>query len=219
MKIDDLNVYYGAFHAIKHANLDVPDRHVMALIGPSGCGKSTFLRALNRMHDLTPGARVTGTVTLDGNDIYAPGIDPVTVRHRIGMVFQRPNPFPKSILRKRRVRPEDSRRGQSQASGRDLREEFARGGALGRSQGSLHRSALDLSGGQQQRLCIARVLAVEPEVILMDEPASASIRSRPRRSKISSANSRRITPSSSSPTRCSRPRASPTSRRSSCSAT
>ena len=95
MKIEDLNVYYGAFQAMKHADLDVPDRHVMALIGPSGCGKSTFLRALNRMHDLTPGARVTGKVLLDGNDIYAPSIDPVTVRHRIGMVFQRPNPFPK----------------------------------------------------------------------------------------------------------------------------
>ncbi|MBC5801967.1 MAG: ATP-binding cassette domain-containing protein, partial [Candidatus Eremiobacteraeota bacterium] len=98
MKVVDLDVFYGSFQAMKNANLDVPDRRVMALIGPSGCGKSTFLRALNRMHDLTAGARVEGNVTLDGVDIYAADIDPVTVRHRIGMVFQRPNPFPKSIF-------------------------------------------------------------------------------------------------------------------------
>ena len=98
MATDGLNVFYGQFHAIKHVTLSLPDRRVSALIGPSGCGKSTFLRALNRMHDLTPGARVEGSVTLDGTDIYGPGIDPVEVRHRIGMVFQRANPFPKSIF-------------------------------------------------------------------------------------------------------------------------
>jgi len=173
MKITDLNIFYGAFQAMKHANLDVPDRHVMALIGPSGCGKSTFLRALNRMHDLTPGARVEGTVTLDGTDIYAPSIDPVTVRHRIGMVFQRPNPFPKSIFENvvygAKIQGEKRRERLA-----EIAEKSLRAAALwDEVKDRLHRSALDLSGGQQQRLCIARVLAVEPEVILMDEPASA----------------------------------------------
>jgi phosphate transport system ATP-binding protein len=173
MKVEDLNVFYGSFQGIKHANLDVPDRHVMALIGPSGCGKSTFLRALNRMHDLTPGARVTGKVTLDGNDIYAPGIDPVTVRHRIGMVFQRPNPFPKSIFENVVYGPKIHGENHSKRL-LEIAEKSLRAAALwDEVKDRLHRSALDLSGGQQQRLCIARVLAVEPEVILMDEPASA----------------------------------------------
>jgi phosphate transport system ATP-binding protein len=173
MLVDDLNIYYGAFHAIKNAHLDVPDRRVMALIGPSGCGKSTFLRALNRMHDLTPGARVTGTVTLDGNDIYAADIDPVTVRHRIGMVFQRPNPFPKSIFENVVYGPKIH--GEHNAKRlAEIAEKSLRAAALwDEAKDRLHKSALDLSGGQQQRLCIARVLAVEPEVILMDEPASA----------------------------------------------
>ena len=173
MKIEDLDIFYGAFQAMKHANLDVPDRHVMALIGPSGCGKSTFLRALNRMHDLTPGARVEGKVTLDGIDIYAPSIDPVTVRHRIGMVFQRPNPFPKSIFENVVYGPKI----HGEKNGKRLQEiaeKSLRAAALwDEVKDRLNRSALDLSGGQQQRLCIARVLAVEPEVILMDEPASA----------------------------------------------
>ncbi len=173
MKVEDLNVFYGAFQAIKHANLAVPANHVMALIGPSGCGKSTFIRALNRMHDLTPGARVTGMVTLDGIDIYAPSIDPVTVRHRIGMVFQRPNPFPKSIFENvvygPKIHGEKDRRRLT-----EIAEKSLRAAALwDEVKDRLNRSALDLSGGQQQRLCIARVLAVEPEVILMDEPASA----------------------------------------------
>jgi len=173
MKIEDLNVYYGAFQAMKHADLDVPDRHVMALIGPSGCGKSTFLRALNRMHDLTPGARVTGKVLLDGNDIYAPSIDPVTVRHRIGMVFQRPNPFPKSIYENVVYGPKihGERNGKRLM---EIAEKSLRAAALwDEAKDRLDKSALELSGGQQQRLCIARVLAVEPELILMDEPASA----------------------------------------------
>jgi len=173
MKIEDLDIFYGAFQAMKHANLDVPDRHVMALIGPSGCGKSTFLRALNRMHDLTPGTRVEGKVTLDGIDIYAPSIDPVTVRHRIGMVFQRPNPFPKSIFENVVYGPKI----HGEKNGKRLQEiaeKSLRAAALwDEVKDRLNRSALDLSGGQQQRLCIARVLAVEPEVILMDEPASA----------------------------------------------
>ncbi|MBD5633647.1 MAG: phosphate ABC transporter ATP-binding protein [Candidatus Eremiobacteraeota bacterium] len=173
MKIEDLDIFYGSFQAMKHANLDVPDRHVMALIGPSGCGKSTFLRALNRMHDLTPGARVRGKVTLDGVDIYAPSIDPVTVRHRIGMVFQRPNPFPKSIFENvvygPKIHGEKSHKRLQEIAEKSLREAALWDEVKDR----LNRSALDLSGGQQQRLCIARVLAVEPEVILMDEPASA----------------------------------------------
>jgi phosphate transport system ATP-binding protein len=173
MKIEDLNVFYGSFHAMRKAFLDVPDRHVMALIGPSGCGKSTFLRALNRMHDLTPGARVEGKVTLDGVDIYAPSIDPVTVRHRIGMVFQRPNPFPKSIFENVVYGPKIHGE-KKPARLAEIAEKSLRAAALwDEVKDRLHRSALDLSGGQQQRLCIARVLAVEPEVILMDEPASA----------------------------------------------
>jgi phosphate transport system ATP-binding protein len=173
MKVENMDVFYGSFKAIKNAQLDIPDRRVMALIGPSGCGKSTFLRALNRMHDLTPGARVTGTVTLDGVDIYGADVDPVTVRHRIGMVFQRPNPFPKSIFENvvygPRIHGESNRTVLNEIAERSLRQAALWDEVKDR----LHRSALDLSGGQQQRLCIARVLAVNPEVILMDEPASA----------------------------------------------
>jgi phosphate transport system ATP-binding protein len=171
--VDDLNVYYGAFQAIKNASLQVAENHVTALIGPSGCGKSTFIRALNRMHDLTPGVRVEGTVTLDGEDIYAKDIDPVTIRHRIGMVFQRPNPFPKSIFENVVYGPKiHGVRGRKALM--EIAERSLRHAALwDEVKDRLDKSALDLSGGQQQRLCIARVLAVEPEVILMDEPASA----------------------------------------------
>jgi phosphate transport system ATP-binding protein len=173
MKVVDMDVFYGNFQAIKNANLNIPGNKVMALIGPSGCGKSTFLRALNRMHDLTPGARVTGSVTLDGTDIYASNLDPVTVRHRIGMVFQRPNPFPKSIFENvvygAKIHGERNSKRLLEIAERSLRSAALWDEVKDR----LSRSALDLSGGQQQRLCIARVLAVEPEVILMDEPASA----------------------------------------------
>ncbi len=169
----DLDVYYGKFHAIKNAQLSVPQNCVMALIGPSGCGKSTFVRALNRMHDLTPDARVEGSVLLDGEDIYAGGIDPVTIRHRIGMVFQRPNPFPKTIFENVVYGPKiHGERNKKKLL--ELCEKSLRGAALwDEVKDRLDRSALDLSGGQQQRLCIARCLAVDPEVILMDEPASA----------------------------------------------
>ena len=173
MRIEGLNVYYGAFHALKNAALDVPTNRVTALIGPSGCGKSTFLRALNRMHDLTPGARVTGSVLLDGENIYARSIDPVTIRHRIGMVFQRPNPFPQSIFANVTYGP----RLLGERDPKKLEEICER--ALRRAalwdevKDRLQRSAMGLSGGQQQRLCISRVIAVQPEVILMDEPASA----------------------------------------------
>jgi phosphate transport system ATP-binding protein len=169
----DLNVYYGSFHAIKNAQLSVPKNCVMALIGPSGCGKSTYLRALNRMHDLTPDARVEGRVLLDGADIYAGDVDPVTIRHRIGMVFQRPNPFPKSIFENvvygPKIHGEKNRKKLIECAERSLRHAALWDEVKDR----LNRSAMDLSGGQQQRLCIARCLAVDPEVILMDEPASA----------------------------------------------
>ncbi len=169
----DVDIYYGAFHAIKSANLNMQENSVTALIGPSGCGKSTFLRALDRMHDLTPGARVTGSILLDGEDIYAPGSDPVVIRHRIGMVFQRPNPFPKTIFENVVYGPKIHGE-NNQAKLAEICERSLRQAALWEEvKDRLNRSALDLSGGQQQRLCIARVLAVNPEVILMDEPASA----------------------------------------------
>jgi phosphate transport system ATP-binding protein len=173
MNVTDLNVYYGENHAIKDVSLNIADREVTALMGPSGCGKSTFLRALNRMHDLTRGARVTGTVLLDGEDLYAPTADLVRVRQRVGMVFQRPNPFPKSIfdnvayglrLKTRYSKSEISLRVEQSLRQAALWDEV---------KDRLKKDALGLSGGQQQRLCIARALAVEPEVILMDEPCSA----------------------------------------------
>lgn len=173
MRTVELNVYYGTARALKDINLEVADRQVTALMGPSGCGKSTFLRALNRMHDLTPHARVTGSVILDGEDILAPGVDVVQLRQRVGMVFQRPNPFPRSIFENvaygLRVQG-----GNTQAQIKEQVELSLRNAALwDEVKDRLNYSALGLSGGQQQRLCIARALAVEPEVILMDEPASA----------------------------------------------
>ncbi|MGH7661909.1 MAG: phosphate ABC transporter ATP-binding protein PstB [Vulcanimicrobiaceae bacterium] len=173
LEAKSLNVYYGTFHALKSASLAVPANHVQALIGPSGCGKSTFLRALDRMHDLTPGARVEGVVELDGKNIYDDDVDAVNIRGRIGMVFQRANPFPKSVWENVAYGPKiqglkDKRRLD------EIVERSLRQAALwDEIRDRVHRSAMDLSGGQQQRLCIARVLAVEPEVILMDEPASA----------------------------------------------
>jgi phosphate transport system ATP-binding protein len=169
----NVDIYYGSFHAIKGANLKMAENSVTALIGPSGCGKSTFLRALDRMHDLTPGARVTGEILLDGTNIYAPDADPVVIRHRIGMVFQRPNPFPKTIFENVVYGPKIHGE-TNQKTLREICERSLRQAALWEEvKDRLDRSALDLSGGQQQRLCIARVLAVNPEVILMDEPASA----------------------------------------------
>jgi len=173
IRVEKLDVYYGAFRAIRDASLHVPANRVMALIGPSGCGKSTFIRSLNRMHDLTPGARVEGHVFLDNEDIYAPEIDPVTIRYRIGMVFQRPNPFPKSIFDNVVYGPRihGERNGSALMN---ICERSLRHAALwDEVKDRLDRSALALSGGQQQRLCIARCLAVDPEVVLMDEPASA----------------------------------------------
>lgn len=171
--VEDLSVYYGRFEAVKNASLTIAENCVTALIGPSGCGKTTFIRALNRMHDLTPGARVEGRVILDGTNIYAPSVNPVLLRHKMGMVFQRPNPFPKSIFDNVAYGPRIHGT-HSRAALQELVEGSLRRAALwDEVKDRLDRSAMDLSGGQQQRLCIARVLAVEPEVLLMDEPASA----------------------------------------------
>ncbi|WIG57399.1 MAG: phosphate ABC transporter, ATP-binding protein PstB [Ktedonobacterales bacterium] len=173
MQALNLNIYYDDNHAINNVSIEIPERQVTALMGPSGCGKSTFLRALNRMHDLTPSARVTGIVKLDGQDIYAPDMDIVRLRQRVGMVFQRPNPFPKSIFENVAYGLK-VQGGHSAQQMKETVERSLRGAALwDEVKDRLHASALSLSGGQQQRLCIARALAVEPEVILMDEPCSA----------------------------------------------
>ncbi len=168
-----LNFHYGRFKALDSIDLKIEASKVTALIGPSGCGKSTYLRCINRMNDLIPGARVDGRMTLDGEDIYAPDVDVVGLRRRIGMVFQKPNPFPKTIfenvaygLRVNGVR-------DKQAIEQQVVESLRRAALWDEVKDRLHSSALGLSGGQQQRLCIARALAVEPEVVLMDEPASA----------------------------------------------
>ena len=171
--VEDMDVYYGSNHAIKNASLNMTECIVTALIGPSGCGKSTFLRALNRMHDLTPGSRVTGRITLDGEDIYAGHTDAIDIRRRIGMVFQRPNPFAKTIY-ENVVYGATLTGEHNKAKLEEICEFSLRQAALwDEVKDRLQDSALSLSGGQQQRLCIARVLAVKPEVILMDEPASA----------------------------------------------
>jgi len=167
----NLNVYYGDFRAVKDINLQVHPHKITALIGPSGCGKSTLLRAFNRMNELIPTARATGSVLYRGQDIYAADVDPVEVRRRIGMVFQKPNPFPKSIYENvawgARI---NGYRGNMD----ELVELSLRQAALwDEVKDKLHQSALALSGGQQQRLCIARAIAVRPDIILMDEPASA----------------------------------------------
>jgi phosphate transport system ATP-binding protein len=173
LSVRDLSVFYGPKRALGPVSMDIAEKHVTALIGPSGCGKSTFLRSLNRMNELILGCRVEGEVTLSGQAIYGPGVDAVAVRRRVGMVFQKSNPFPKSIFDNvaygLRI---GGLRDRSEVAGRVER-------ALGHAalwdevKERLNESALGLSGGQQQRLCIARALAVEPEVLLMDEPASA----------------------------------------------
>jgi len=174
IEIEGLNLYYGAFRAVRDITMTIEPRSVTAIIGPSGCGKSTFIRSLNRMHEVTPGARVEGSVRLDGIDVYDPEVDPVQLRRVVGMVFQRPNPFPTMSIF------------DNVASGLRLTGRVSRGHVQEVVERSLRRAALwdevkdklkangtSLSGGQQQRLCIARALAVDPEVILMDEPASA----------------------------------------------
>ncbi len=166
-----LSVFYGDTEAVRSITLTIPSRQVVAFIGPSGCGKSTFLRAFNRMNDLIPSARVTGEVLFRGLNLYDPAIDPVEVRRRIGMVFQKPNPFPKSIFDNVAF---GLRINGFQGKLADKVEESLQQAALwDEVKDRLNDNALGLSGGQQQRLCIARALAVEPEIILMDEPASA----------------------------------------------
>ena len=174
MRVEDLSVYYGKFHAVKHVDLSIKTNNVTALIGPSGCGKSTFLRCLNRMHELTPGARVEGRVLLDEQDLYGPAVDPVDVRRRVGMVFQKPNPFPNMSVRDNVVAGFRLNGLGSRNTFDQIVEKNLRGAALwDEVKDNLQKSGASLSGGQQQRLCIARALAVNPEVLLMDEPCSA----------------------------------------------
>ena len=173
MTAENVNLWYGDFHALKGVSLNMEVNQVTALIGPSGCGKSTFLKSLNRMNDLVEGCRIEGSICLDGQDIYAKGYDVAQLRKRVGMVFQKPNPFPMSIYDNIAYGPRIHgihRKKQLD----EIVEKALRGAALWDEVGDrLKKSAMGLSGGQQQRLCIARVLAVEPEVLLMDEPTSA----------------------------------------------
>nr|HID13750.1 phosphate ABC transporter ATP-binding protein [Anaerolineae bacterium] len=169
----DLRFYYDDFEALHSISMRIEERRITALIGPSGCGKSTFLRCFNRMNDTIPGTRIVGEVLLDGRNIYAPDVDVVELRRRVGMVFQRPNPFPQSIYDNVAFGPRVLGLAQGGALD-DLVEQSLRAAALwDEVEDKLRSSALDLSAGEQQRLCIARVLAVRPEVILMDEPCSA----------------------------------------------
>ncbi|WDZ85564.1 phosphate ABC transporter ATP-binding protein PstB [Micromonospora cathayae] len=171
MDLRDVSVHYGSYEAVRGTSIPIRQNQITAMIGPSGCGKSTILRSLNRMNDLIPGARVTGSVTYHGQDIYAKGVDPIQVRRRIGMVFQKPNPFPKSIydnvaygLRINGIKGKLDDQVEEALTGAALWDEV---------KDKLRKSGLALSGGQQQRLCIARTIAVKPDVILMDEPCSA----------------------------------------------
>jgi phosphate transport system ATP-binding protein len=172
IEVARLNAWFGKTHALRDVSLTVPSNTVLAIIGPSGCGKSTFVRCLNRMHELVPGARQTGQVRVDGNDLHARNVDPVDLRRRVGMVFQRPNPFPTMSIFGNVVAglTLNGVRGDHQAK---VEECLVKAGLWEEVKDRLHTNALGLSGGQQQRLCIARALAVGPEVLLMDEPASA----------------------------------------------
>ena len=173
VKVENLNLYYGENHALKDVSMDIQENAVTAFIGPSGCGKSTFLKTLNRMNDLVDGVRIDGKVLLDGEDIYEPGVDTTILRKKVGMVFQQPNPFPMSIYDNIAYGPRvhgirDKKRLDQ------IGEESLRGAAIfDEVKDRLKKSAMGLSGGQQQRICIARALAVQPEVLLMDEPTSA----------------------------------------------
>ncbi len=173
--ISDLDIYYGSFKAVEGVTMSIRARSVTALIGPSGCGKSTFLRSLNRMHEVLPGARVDGKIVIDGQDLYGAEVDPVEVRRQIGMVFQRPNPFPtmsiyENVLAGMRLNAKK----MSRATGDEVVEKSLRAANLWiEVKDRLNKPGAGLSGGQQQRLCIARAIAVEPQVLLMDEPCSA----------------------------------------------
>jgi phosphate transport system ATP-binding protein len=169
-----VNVYYGEKHSLKEVSVDIPDRGVMAFIGPSGCGKSTFLRCINRMNDTIPIAKVTGKIEIDGQDIYDPALDVVQLRARVGMVFQKPNPFPKSVFENIAYGPRIHGLARSKSELEEMVvSSLKRAGLFEEVKDRLQDSGTGLSGGQQQRLCIARAIAVEPEIILMDEPCSA----------------------------------------------
>jgi phosphate transport system ATP-binding protein len=175
IEVTDLDIYYGDFLAVEDVTMTIEPRSITALIGPSGCGKSTFLRSINRMHEVIPGAYVRGAVTMDGENLYGRNVDPVSVRRRIGMVFQRPNPFPTMSIKENvlaGVRLNNTRISKSDAE--DLVEGSLRGANLWEEvKDRLDKPGSSLSGGQQQRLCIARTIAIQPEVVLMDEPCSA----------------------------------------------
>ena len=175
IEVSDLNIYYGDFLAVEGVSMTIKARSVTAFIGPSGCGKSTFLRSLNRMHEVIPGARVEGKVTVDGQDLYDADVDPVAVRRQIGMVFQRPNPFPtmsiyENVIAGNRLNSKKLKKSEADA----IVEKSLRGANLWNEvKDRLNKPGMGLSGGQQQRLCIARAIAVKPDVLLMDEPCSA----------------------------------------------
>jgi phosphate transport system ATP-binding protein len=173
VRVKDLNFWYGDFNALTGITVDISSRATTAFIGPSGCGKSTFLRCINRMNDLIPGTRVEGLMAIDGADVYGPGVDPVDLRRRVGMIFQQPNPFPQSIYDNVAYGPR--LQGVRKKSELDpiVEDSLKRANLWKEVKDILGKNGLALSGGQQQRLCIARVLAVQPEVLLMDEPCSA----------------------------------------------
>ena len=175
IEINDLNVYYSSFLAVEGVSLTIEPRTVTAFIGPSGCGKSTLLRTINRMHEVIPGARVKGEVLIDGQDLYGPGVDPVLVRRQVGMVFQRPNPFPTMSISDNVIAGVRlNNRKMSKSDAESLVEQSLRGANLWNEvKDRLDKPGSSLSGGQQQRLCIARAIAVSPDVLLMDEPCSA----------------------------------------------
>ncbi|WP_309569543.1 phosphate ABC transporter ATP-binding protein PstB [Deinococcus sp.] len=174
LSAQNVDIFYGDNRAVKNVSLDFRRGSVNALIGPSGCGKTTFLRAINRMHDFTPGARVAGKILLDGQDIYDPGVDPVSMRRRVGMVFQKPNPFPTMSVFDNVVAGLKLTGVRDKAQLMQVAERSLKGAALWEEvRERLNTPATGLSGGQQQRLCIARALAVDPEILLMDEPTSA----------------------------------------------
>lgn len=171
--IENLNLYYGDNHALHNINLDIPSHEITAFIGPSGCGKSSLLRCLNRMNDLIEGCRIQGKITLDGEDIYSSNMDVNVLRKRVGMVFQRPNPFAMSIYDNIAYGPRIHGIKDKKTLDQIVEKSLRQAAIFDELKDRLHKSALGLSGGQQQRLCIARALAVEPEVLLMDEPTSA----------------------------------------------
>ncbi|RHB08731.1 phosphate ABC transporter ATP-binding protein PstB [Holdemanella biformis] len=172
LTVNDLNLYYGDFHALKNINLDIKEKEITAFIGPSGCGKSTFLKTLNRMNDLVENTRITGEICLDGTDIYK-SMDAIELRRRVGMVFQQPNPFPKSIYDNIAYGPRIFGIKKKSELDEIVERSLRQAAIWDEVKDRLHKSALGMSGGQQQRLCIARALAMQPEVLLMDEPTSA----------------------------------------------